>query len=323
MKPEFRFARDGGRLVWVEYGPEEYRAFWGGDAEEYLDFLAAVTRSCKELSDGCLDRWVVRVPFDLKDYAAWARENPEEAAGPEAHLAWAVQAARSPERLASLRARHRHRCSVPADELFKAETVVWCLPVVVHGPEEARRLASPLPPALLEEVVEGLFTDLWRDAVPFRRLSPRRALGFAAVPGDRLIPAARTREVDEAAEKLAAQMMESLPSSFAVPAGIRITPPRSYPSLELLGLPFLLLGSEVDVEVGLVLAQFHQEADLPLAAWERFFGELEVAFLGEFARHFFPGHYGPEFFEDVVKEDIRLKRATKDRSRQGRLRRVK
>ncbi|HHW42031.1 MAG TPA: hypothetical protein GXX19_12985 [Syntrophomonadaceae bacterium] len=32
----------------------------------------------------------MRVPFDLVDYIAWARENPTGAGQPDAHLEWAV-----------------------------------------------------------------------------------------------------------------------------------------------------------------------------------------------------------------------------------------
>ncbi|MDQ0287867.1 hypothetical protein J2Z49_003001 [Desulfofundulus luciae] len=123
MKPGFHLTRNGSRTVWVEYGPEEYRALWGGNEEDYFDYLAGVLESYKELSEVCPDSWLVRVPFDLEDYSAWAREHPGEAAGSDAHLVWAVEVARSSERLAALRERHRHKCSVPSRPPFQRPPV--------------------------------------------------------------------------------------------------------------------------------------------------------------------------------------------------------
>lgn len=323
MRPWPCFRHEGSRLVWVEYGPEEYRALWGGSEEDYLEYLAEVTRWHMAVVGGLPVIWLVRVPFDFDDYSAWAENHPDEAAGPEAHTAWASDAARSPERLSLIRARHRHKSCVPQDELFAAKMMVWCLPVVLHGSEELRRLAAPLPDSLLEEVTGGLFAGVWRGAPPFERLSARRASGFAAVPGNRLIPARRSRKLNEATRTLAAQLSGSISSSFAVPNSICITRTQPFPLLELLALPFLLLGSELDVETGASLAQFSKDTELPIGVWARFFGELGVTFPGEFAGNFLPSIYSPEFFEEGVKADIWSKLAAKRRRLRGRLKRLK
>lgn len=321
MQPEFRSACDGNRLIWVDYGPEEYRKLWGGDDHAYLDFLAATTRAYQEVRDEHPLHWLVRVPFDWEDYTAWARENPTRAGQPDAHLKWAVWVARQPQHLAALRARHRPRTHVPQDELLKTEFTVWGLPVVVYDETSAHSLIGPLPAEFLQAVVQGLFQKLWRGATPFERLSPQRARGFAAVPGNRLVLAVQGKCLQAAVARFMSRVPAELPVCFPVPASNRLKPPRSYPWLEILGLPLLLIGAHEDVKTAETIAYCSEPEELPLELWESFFAERGITFLTREAHHFFFDVHADGYIEEI-KHDLRsaLKKPKPHRSR---LRRVK
>ncbi|MEW6448957.1 MAG: hypothetical protein AB1426_12910 [Bacillota bacterium] len=183
-------------------------------------------------------------------------------------------------------------------------------------------LAGRLRPELLQEVVEGLFKKLWRKATPFERLWPQRARGFAAVPADRLVVASRLKRLTSTTDRFAARVPANLPACFAVPARECFTPHRSCPWVEVLGLPILLLGGAEDVDTALVLASAAHHDDLPLQAWERFFGERGVAFFAGEARHFFFTGLAEELIEQI-KRELCLERARHSRARRSRLRHVK
>ncbi|NHM26186.1 hypothetical protein G7K71_04050 [Desulfofundulus sp. TPOSR] len=322
MQPKFRFSCDGNRLIWVDYGPEDYRRLWGGDDNAYLDFLAAANRACQEARDEHPLHWPVRVPFDAEDYAAWARENPTKAGQPDAHLEWAVWVARQPQRLAALRSRHRLQCYVPSDELLRTETTVWGLPVVVYDAAAAHSLTAPLPPEFLQAVIRGLFQKLWRNAIPFERLSPLRARGFAAVPGDRLILAVQVKYLQAAIARFVARVPAELPASFTAPARHRIRPPRSYPWLEILGPPLLLIGAHDDVETAETLARCPEPEELPLDLWESFFAERGITFLAREAHRFFFEVHADGYIEEI-KGSLRSTVEKPNPLRRSRLRRVK
>jgi len=137
------------RTVYVTYGPEEFFALWGGTPDDYRDFLAARQEELARERDDLRLFWPVRVPFDVEDFSAWAKENPEGAALPDAHARWAQWVAAQPERLRNLYLRHPYEYQVPRDEILKVEVLVWCLALELPAPEAAKLLAMPLPPGLL------------------------------------------------------------------------------------------------------------------------------------------------------------------------------
>lgn len=80
----------------MTYRPEEFFRVWGGTPDDYRDSLAARQEQlARERDDLCLF-WPVRVPFDFEDFSAWAKENPEAAALPDAHCQWAQWVAQQP-----------------------------------------------------------------------------------------------------------------------------------------------------------------------------------------------------------------------------------
>lgn len=274
------FACDGDRFIYLTYGPEEFFRLWGGTPDDYRDFLVAWQEELAwERDDLCLF-WPVRVPFDLEDYLAWVEEDPSRALCADAHREWAVWVARRPERLAAIRSRHPFEHFVPREEILKAETLVWCLPVTVPEPAVARRLLAPLPLKLLQDIRRSLFTGVWHHAPPFERLSARRARGLAVIPGDRLVVAARARRLLPAVERFTARVGKETPEYFAVAARHCILPPsgRLYPWTEILGLPILLLGGAEDVDTGMARAYAADVDELPVERWESFFAAHGINF---------------------------------------------
>gem|GEM_PF-4180892 len=229
--------------------------------------------------------------------------------------------ARKPQHLAALRARHRPKCYVPQDELLRTEFTVCGLPVVVYDKTTAHSLTGPLPADFLQAVVQGLFQKLWRGATPFERLLTQRARGFAAVPGDRLVLAVQGKCLQAAIARFASRVPTELPVCFPVPARNRLKPPRSYPWLEILGLPLLLIGAHEDVKTAETITYCSEPEELPLELWESFFAERGITFLASEAPPLLLRAHADGYIEEM-KHNLRsaLKKPKPYRSR---LRRVK
>jgi hypothetical protein len=193
---------------------------------------------------------------------------------------------------------------------------------VVYDAAAAHSLTAPLPPEFLQAVIRGLFQKLWRNAIPFERLSPLRARGFAAVPGDRLILAVQVKYLQAAIARFVARVPAELPASFTAPARHRIRPPRSYPWLEILGPPLLLIGAHDDVETAETLARCPEPEELPLDLWESFFAERGITFLAREAHRFFFEVHADGYIEEI-KGSLRSTVEKPNPLRRSRLRRVK
>lgn len=247
---------DGRRLVRVAFGPEDFRALWGGGLEDYLDFLAArqgVWEQLRGENGGC---WVVTVPFDAAEYAAWLAADPRRGAAADPLARWAAWVARRPGLLAALRARHPLHHGVPPDEVLRVEAVVGFLPVRVPDAVTLRRLRRRLPVPLLRGLVRGICPTLLRACPPFERLSRHRARGVTLLPADGFLdPAGLAEGVPDLLGAAAGGLPAGpLPASWRLPARFRLRPRRDrpYPRPLLCCLPLLLAGGASDVEAACV-----------------------------------------------------------------------
>lgn len=251
------FARDKERMVYVLFCPEDFLSLRGGSLDDYKDFLLAREERIARLEKrGWYD--IEFVPFDREDYAAWLQSDPSRKSLADPVGQWALEVAREPKRLSSLRSRHPYPPFIPPDERLQVEVEAWVFPVEVEDFAAFQGLNRPLPVDLLKELAGRLLAAGKKSAPPFQRLSRRRARGLAVVPFDRLADPAQLFWLKKKFSRLFCRGdFSELPACFSLPGRCLFRPrPDRIFRRTALSLPFLVVGSMVEVSF------FHLETGL-------------------------------------------------------------
>lgn len=244
------FARDNQRMVFILFSPEDFLLLRGGSLDDYKDFLLAREERIARLEKrGWRD--LEPVPFDQEDYSTWLQSDPSRKNLVDPVGQWALEVAREPARLSSLRSRHHYPPFIPPDEQLQVEVEAWVFPVEADGYTAFQGLNRPLPGNLLKELAERLLAAGKKSASPFQRLSRRRARGLAVVPFDRFADPARLFWLKKKFFRLfCSGGFSELPACFSLPGRclFRPRPDRIFRKAAL-SLPFLVVGSKVEVSL--------------------------------------------------------------------------
>ena len=286
------FAVDGERLICVTYGPEEYRSLWGGDVEEYKDFLVQRREALNYRCGPWSSPEVIPIPFDRESFDEWLKQQADAAACPDPHGEWALSVYRNPDQLAAIRARHPLSYSVPTYEVLEVASCGWILPIVVRDNACIKRLGRTLPLQLIENVMKEFATRFLKNVIPLERLSPYRARGAAIIAADRLVPPDRAWSLCSELETRVASAFSTDPHEL--PSYLRVSSrwgPRSSAQndqecpcvevVEVLCLPLVIVGSSADVgDVGLRLSRIPCDAAVQ-ACWNEFLLPLGARLRGD------------------------------------------
>lgn len=240
------FARDGERVVYVLFEPEDFLSLGGDGLGDYKDFLLAREERIARLEKlGWYD--LEPVPFDREDYTAWLQADPSRKKFADPFGQWALAVAREPEKLSSLFSRHRYPPFIPPDEQLQVEVEAWVFLVEADN-AVFQGLNRPLPGSLLKELAGRLPAA---GSSPFQRLSQRRARGVTVVPFDRFADPARLFWLKKKFSRIFRDSgLSELPACFFLPERCLFRPrPDKHLRRMALSLPFLVVGSKVEVSL--------------------------------------------------------------------------
>ncbi|NLG80413.1 MAG: hypothetical protein GX492_11430 [Firmicutes bacterium] len=243
---------DGETLVFVTYGPEEFRVLWGGGVDEYNDFLVRRRQVIAYHRGSWSPSRMVPIPFDMEDFERWLSENPSGRTCGDRHREWALSVFMDAGKLALLRARHPLSYCVPEYETLEVRVYAWSIAVTVRDRDSMKRMGRRLPLTLIERYGKELISRSLCRLPLFERLSSCRVRGAGVILADRFVAPERTSTLGERLRRRALRAFRAgeIPQTLAVSRRWRPRSQahRSYPCVQVVCWPVVIIGSATDVE---------------------------------------------------------------------------
>lgn len=256
---------DGQYLVEVVFTEKDFLFLWGGNSDDYKDFLLARRERLeywyKKKGVDLLD-WI-EVPFDREDFTAWLSVDPRRASLTDPIGQWALEVAKDPLKLSSLCTKHESYTHIipyfPPQEQLDVKVLAWVMAVQVKDENQLLELLKPLPSLFLGNLMLAFRATLYANrsepVPPFQRLSRRRARGAEVIPFNRFARPEKLPRLERNMKYLFFQgKYNELPTCITLSGRYCFNPQPAwrYPRQVVLCLPFLLAGSKVDVSLTLI-----------------------------------------------------------------------
>ncbi len=278
-KEKTGFTSDERLLIYVTYSFEDFQDIWGGDLEQYKDFLLARQREFQQWQEDYFGSWIVLVPFDKSDFSSWLRRNPTRNLCRDKHASWALWVARNPKHLEYIRGLHPLQHYILKDESLKALLFAWFLPTVIPDASKIHSLRQALPQDFLYRLRKQFISKTLHPLPDFQRFSPSRGSGATILLGDHLVDPETIDKISDHVEESTIGSWENSSSctiNIADTDRIYLNPHWSYPRLFILSLPLLVLGSAFDCETVTVKISRAECGELPLKIWRSYLQDFEL-----------------------------------------------